>query len=231
VSDIDGVQPLDSRPESLRQLVYAAIRTAIVSKVLMPGTVVSEAALAQRLRVSKTPVREALVRLHSVGLVEQDGLRGMRVVLPSEGLIRQGYEVRWALEGVLARLAAARADPEQQESIAIAAHESLASAERADIDGFRRWDRTFHQAVAGAAANPRLAELADDALSLAGVLRERDVPDVQDAVRCARQHIAISEAVGRRDPQAAGAAAEQHVADVRQMVLDAFAARMSAAVP
>jgi DNA-binding GntR family transcriptional regulator len=230
VSDINGLTPLDSRPESLSQLVYATIRKAIVSKVLMPGTVVSEAALAQRLVVSKTPVREALLRLQSAGLVEQDGSRGLRVVLPSVALIRQGYEVRWALEGVLARLAAQRATQEQQASIAAAAGESLDSAEGADIAGFQRWDHAFHHAVAVAAANARLAELAEDARMLAGVLRERDAPGVQAAIRCARQHIEISEAIGRHDAEAAGAAAERHVADVQQMVLEAFTARVGAAV-
>ncbi len=230
VSDIGILDPIDSKPESLSQLVYTSIRKAIVSKVLMPGTVVSEAALAQQLTVSKTPVREALLRLQAVGLVEQDGGRGLRVVLPSEALIRQAYEVRWALEGILARLAAQRADPEEQESIAAAAAESLANAQRADIEGFRHWDRAFHRAVADAAANPRLAELADDALSLASVLRERDVPDVQDAIRCARQHFAISNAIRHHRSEDAAAASEQHVRDVQQMVLDAFLPRISATV-
>lgn len=230
VSDIGMLDPIGSKPESLSQLVYATIRKAIVSKVLMPGTVVSEAALAQQLTVSKTPVREALLRLQSVGLVEQDGGRGLRVVLPSEALIRQAYEVRWALEGVLARLAAQRADPEEQDAIAAAAAESLAKAEGADIEGFRHWDRAFHRAVTAAAANSRLAQLADDALSLASVLRERDVPDVQDAIRCARQHLAISHAIGHRQSEDAAAAAEQHVRDVQQMVLDAFLPRLSATV-
>ena len=229
MSDIGVLDPIDSKPESLSQRVYTTIRNAVVSKALMPGTVVSEAAVAQQLTVSKTPVREALLRLQSIGLVEQDGGRGLRVVLPSEARIRQAYEVRWALEGVLARLGALRADPETQESICAAADQSLAKAEAGDIEGFKHWDRAFHRAVADAAENPRLAELALDAVSLASVLRERDVPGVEDAISCGHQHVAISQAIRRREAGEAAAAAEQHVRDVQQMVLDAFIPRFTAA--
>jgi DNA-binding GntR family transcriptional regulator len=68
--------PLTEKPESLTQLVYQALRDAIISKRLPPGERVSEASLARQLRVSKTPVREALLRLHAIGLVEADGGRG-----------------------------------------------------------------------------------------------------------------------------------------------------------
>jgi DNA-binding GntR family transcriptional regulator len=227
VTGVEALQPLDAKPESLTQMVYAAIRQAIVSKGLIPGTVVSEASLARRLAVSKTPVREALLRLQAVGLVEPDGMRGLRIVKLSDDVIRQAYEVRMALESDLCRRAAERATATQCQDMAKAAARSLASAEQADTDGFRGWDRRFHRAVADAAASPRLAQLAEDALTLAGVLRERDVPGVQDAIRCARQHLAIAEAIADGDGQAAEDGARQHAEDVGAMVLAAFRQRTS----
>lgn len=225
---LNALQPLEVKPESLTQMVYGAIRQAIVSKALMPGTVVSEASLARRLAVSKTPVREALLRLQAVGLVEPDGARGLRIVLPSEDAIRQAYEVRMVLESALCRRAAERSTEAEREEMAKAAAGSLASAEKGDIDGFKGWDRTFHRAVADAAGNPRLAQLADDALALAGVLRERDVPDVQDAIRCARQHLAIADAIRDSDGDTAEDVARQHAEDVAAMVLAAFRQRTGA---
>jgi DNA-binding GntR family transcriptional regulator len=225
---MDGLQPLDAKPESLSQIVYAAIRQAIVSKALMPGTVVSEASVARRLVVSKTPVREALLRLQAVGLVEQDGVRGLRIVMPSEEAIRQAFEVRVALEAGLCRQAAERVTAELRGEMAMAAAGSLESAEKADIEGFRKWDRIFHRAVAEAADNPRLAQLADDAQALAGVLRERDVPGVQDAIRCSRQHLAIAGAIAQGDAETAESTARQHAQDVGAMVLAAFRDRTGA---
>jgi DNA-binding GntR family transcriptional regulator len=224
---LDGLQPLDVKPESLAQMVYASIRKAIVSKTLMPGTVVSEASVARRLAVSKTPVREALLRLQSVGLVEPDAGRGLRIVMPSEDAIRDAYEVRQVLEAGLCQAAASRGTAAQREAITSAARGSLESAEKGDIEGFRDWDHNFHKAIAQAAGNPRLAQLAEDAMALASVLRERDVPGVQDAIRCAHQHLEIADAIVHGQPHVAADAAQRHTQDVADMVLSAFRQRSS----
>lgn len=221
--DLSNLIPLVAKPQSLTEMVYDAIRGSIVSKRLQPGTVVAEASLAARLHVSKTPVREALLRLQSIGLVEADGARGLRVVLPSEAAIRQAYEVRTVLEEGLARRAAERARGSEREKISAAARQSLEAAEAGDIrSGFKSWDKTFHRAVAAAAGNAQLARLSEDASALATVLRERDVPEIHDAIRCGHQHLAIASAIARSDLKGAGAAAAEHVSDVKQMVLTAF---------
>lgn len=221
---IEGLAPLDAKPESLAQVVYTAVRKAIVSQALRPGTAVSETSVARRLSVSKTPVREALLRLQAVGLVESDG-RGLRIVLPSERAIHDAYETRMVMESGLSRWAAEHASPAHRKVIADAAARSLDAASAADIEGFRIWDRAFHQSIAKATENPRLEQLAEDALALAGVLRDRDVPGVQDAIRCAGQHLEIAAAIGQGNCEAATACAAQHAADVRDMVLTAFRQR------
>lgn len=229
VDATDGLAPLDARRQSLTEMVYESIRGSIVTKRLRPGTVVPEASLAARLRVSKTPVREALLRLQSIGLVEADGARGLRVVSPSEDGIRQAYEVRAVLEQGLCRRAAERADGAARKDLLDAATRSLECAVASDIsEGFRRWDKVFHRAVAAAADNPRLSKLSEDAAALASVLRERDVPDVQDAIRCGRQHIDIANAIASGDPDAAAGASDVHVNDVKHMVLEAFRQRYGA---
>lgn len=81
------LQPLASRPANLTDLVLDALRQSIVDQTLAPGQQVSEASLAKSLQVSKTPVREALLRLRHIGLVEPAS-RGLRVVRPSAGTIR-----------------------------------------------------------------------------------------------------------------------------------------------
>jgi GntR family transcriptional regulator, rspAB operon transcriptional repressor len=222
----DGLAPLDTRRQSLTDMVYDSIRGSIVEKRLSPGTVVPEASLAARLQVSKTPVREALLRLQSIGLVESDGGRGLRVVSPSEAAIQEAYEVRVVLEQGLCRRAAERAGRTECEEILGAAKRSLECAKAGDVrEGFRSWDKVFHRAVAVAAGNPRLAKLSEDAAALASVLRERDVPDVQDAIRCGRQHIDIAKAIAAGDPNGAAAASDVHVNDVKNMVLKAFRER------
>ena len=168
--------PLTEKPESLTQIVYQTLRDAIISKRLPPGERVSEASLARQLRVSKTPVREALLRLQAIGLVEADGGRGGRIVRPSADLIRHTYEVRGSLESLAARLAAERATPAQRSELIEFAAASLGAAQGQDTDGFRRHDGAFHDLLAAAAANPYLARLIDNAYTLTGAARQRDVP-------------------------------------------------------
>ena len=75
---------LEVRPDSLTDAVYEAIRRGIIDRRLAPGSPVTEAALAEQLGVSKTPVREALLRLKDIGVIEPNGKRGGRVVQLSE---------------------------------------------------------------------------------------------------------------------------------------------------
>lgn len=223
---VDGLSPLTEKPQRLTEMAYDAIRSSIVSKRLAPGTAVGEASLASRLRVSKTPVREALLRLQSIGLVELYGSRGFRVVAPSEDSIREAYDARLVLEAGLARLAAEFSSSSEADEILTAAERSLERAEAGDfVEGFRSWDRTFHQAISKAARSARLARMAEDSAVLASVLRDRDVPGVQEAVQCGRQHIEIARGVCSRDPDAAARASAVHVKAVCNIVLLAFADR------
>ena len=214
--------PLTVKPESLTQLVYQALRDAIISKRLPPGERVSEASLARQLRVSKTPVREALLRLHAIGLVEADGGRGGRIVRPSAELIRHTYEVRGALESLAARLAAERATPAQRRQLLELAAASLAAAQDQDLDGFRRHDEAFHDVLAAASANSYLVRLIDNAYTLTAAARQRDVPRAGDSTDCATGHIRIAEAIAGGDAAAATAEAAAHVEMVGRLVLQAF---------
>lgn len=227
VGGLEALGPLNE-PESLTQTVYAELRRAIVTKALSPGTVITEIAVARRLGVSKTPVREALLRLEAIGLVEPDSRRGLRIVVPSEANIANAFEVRSVLEAGLARLAVERATASERSEILVAANSSLAAAEAGDIGGFKSWDRRFHRAVACSARSDRLAELAGNAAALGSVLRERDAPDVNDAIRCAVQHRGIALAIEAGNPEVAVKEAEEHVADVREMVLEEFRRRARA---
>lgn len=216
------LQPLASRPTNLTEMVLEALQQAIVDKVLAPGQQVSEATLAESLQVSKTPVREALLRLRHIGLVEPAG-RGLRVVRPSASSTRYAYELRAGLERTTSALAAARVSEAEADGIAEAAEASLDHARAGDADGFQRLDQTFHERVAAAARNPLLRGAVDDALVLTRALRARDVPASGDSVVCAEQHLAVSRALAEHDDEAAGRLMHQHVQHVMQIVLAALA--------
>jgi DNA-binding GntR family transcriptional regulator len=213
--------PMDLRRHSLTEQVYDAIRDAIVSKVLPPGIRLSEAALAEKFGVSKTPVREALLRLGAVGLVESEA-SGTRVVTPSRDRIRHAYEVRGGHEFTAARLATARAGRREVAALQRVAEQSVLSAEAGDAQGFREFDARFHRGVARAASNPLLTQLVENSFSLTWALRRRDVPVTGDSIDCARQHVSIAGAIREREAQQASMEMLAHIEKVMNMVLDAL---------
>jgi DNA-binding GntR family transcriptional regulator len=211
-------QPLEA-PERLADMVYETIRQSIMDKTLAPGARVTESGIAQQLGVSKTPVREALLRLRRIGVIEPEGARGARVVRPSMAAIREAYEIREALEVFAVRSVAARVSGADLEQIRDTAARSLERAEHGDQAGFREWDFAFHRVIADAAANPRLKEQIEDVFTLIGTLRQRDFPDSRWSVDCARGHVRIAEAIARRDIEGAEAAARDHIRQVEGYVL------------
>jgi DNA-binding GntR family transcriptional regulator len=215
-----AVQPVGLRPQSLTEIAFDRIRDAIVTRALQPGARVSESMLSEMLQVSKTPVREALLRLCHVGLVEPT-TRGLRVILPNRDLIRDAYELRCGLEASAARTAAVRADSAQRQAIVSAAKYSLESARSRDAAGFHQWDTGFHREVARATGNRLLAKAVDDSLMLAFTLRSRDVPTPDGSVHCGQQHVDIAKAITSGDAEAAARGMQDHITRVMAAVLEA----------
>lgn len=209
------------RPDSLSDVVYDSIRAAIVDRTLPPGARVSEAKLAGTLGVSKTPVREALLRLAQVGLIVVDGRRGGRVPESSDERLRGAYELREALEGQTAFLAANKARPEDIHVAEAAAEACLNCAVVGDIQGFRRYDKAFHLAVAHASHSPYLERSAVDTYDLVWTLRLRDSPPTDTAVECAHEHGRIIRAIASGTDSLAKDLMTDHVRKVRDSVLGA----------
>ncbi|WP_084532176.1 GntR family transcriptional regulator [Nocardia miyunensis] len=212
------LRPLAARPDNLTSMVFEEIRDSIVDATIAPGSRVSEASLASQLKVSKTPVREALLRLRHIGLVEPTQ-RGLQVISPSVKAIRDAYEFRAGIEGVAGRYAANRASTEEHENIVLLAEHSLAYAESHDAESFRHYDREFHSAIAAASRNENLRQAVQDSLVLTSALRERDAQTSGDSVACAREHVSVAEAIRAGNPERAGSTLNEHILHVMSLVL------------
>lgn len=213
-----GLLAAAERPRSLGTVAYDAIREAITSKTLPPGRRLTEVELAEQLNVSKTPVREALLRLRQVGLIEPDGQRGVRVITASADRIRYAIEVREALEAFTARSAAEGASEAQRAAVLDAARASAKAAADGRFDDFRRWDHDFHGAIAAVVGNPRIESILDDVHALVAALLERDLPHVETGVD-AHAHLTIAEAIVQGRPDAAAAAMREHLRCVKELAV------------
>jgi DNA-binding GntR family transcriptional regulator len=153
----DTTEGADAPAQNRSSEVYEALRQAIVEGEYRPNQRLVEAELAERLAVSRTPIRESMQRLAADGLV-LSRRRGWIVREHSVQEIRDIFEVRAALEGFAARLAATRATDDELariERIHRSYAERLATTNRGSL---LRDNDDFHDAVVAASGNERLAE-------------------------------------------------------------------------
>lgn len=214
-------------PANMSQLAFESIRSAIMNRTLAPGSRIVETALADQLNVSKTPVREALIQLREIGLIEPDGRRGDRVVRRSAKTLRDAYDIREGLELFAVRIAAERSSPGQRETIRASAEQSLEGALAGDAMRFHDCDLSFHRAVVEVAGNTRLTTIVENAYLLIATLRERDMVNQGVSVRCGEQHVGISAAIDQQDPRLAEVLLREHIRYVGGRVIAAVESEQS----
>lgn len=137
----------------LTDRAYRELEELIVTLRLLPGTLLSEHALAQRLKIGRTPIREALQRLAREGLVVIMPRRGIRVSDIDLDMQLRLLEVRREIEKLMARFAAERATDEERQELAEIADEMLKAGASNDDIAFYRLDQRFNILVATAARN------------------------------------------------------------------------------
>ena len=149
---------------SLRDQAVRRIRAAIVYGDIAPGTIQSAPALAARMGVSVTPVREALLELTSRGMVEQLRNRGFRIVERTPADLDAALELRALLEiPLLVRLAGGVGADDAARLRGIV-EEGVGAARAADFSAFLDLDRRFHLGLLALAGNPRVVEVVDQVL-------------------------------------------------------------------
>ncbi|MEW6421011.1 MAG: GntR family transcriptional regulator [Deinococcota bacterium] len=205
------------RPTLVRDGVYGHLRRAVLDGELAPGERLGEAELGERLGVSRTPIREAIMRLTQEGLLVAEANKGVRVRTVSATEARETYVVREELDGLAASLAA-QAHTEDDAAMLRAALGALNAAQGSDYREQTRLDLAFHQAVTLAAHNAALAELARGLEQRVALIKHQTRtynahPDTQ------AQHAAILEAILARDAASARAAARTHVRTFAALVL------------
>lgn len=202
--------PIDAHRPRLADEVYRQIVTAVGDGTLRPGDRLIQERLAEAMGVSRTPVREALLRLEREGLITPAGRRGFVVRGASEGEIRDIYETREAIEGYAARLLAERGDTAALDRVAdlVAHHASL--ADTSVYEGYLA-NRAVHRAIVEATGNAQLVDLFEAVWDRAvALLLYADVHPTTES-DFETTHAELLEALRSRDPERACAAMIDHV--------------------
>lgn len=149
----------DQEPRSLSERAYQSLLLLLTRIELAPGSIVSEKALVERLGIGRTPVREALQRLATEGLIVHMPNRCMLVADINATNVRHIYEFRRLVDAEAVTLAAARASARDIEELEATKNKMVRCAAKDDIDRYMELDRRFYQQIARAAQNVHLGEV------------------------------------------------------------------------
>ena len=190
---------------SKTDLVAALIRELIITGKLGAGEQLRQRDLAQRFGVSQTPVREAMRRLESEGLLVCDTHRGFTVVTSDQGLLEENFLIRAALESLGASLAASKIDAEGLTRLRDLNERMRALAD--DDPAYAELNREFHFTVYSCACSPLLLSL----MRLLWASLHGGPKVLRTHAESARQHDDILTALTDRDAAGASAQTYQHI--------------------
>lgn len=200
--------------DSLPDFVYAKLRSAIRNQELKPGDRLREVQLAERLGVSRTPVREALKRLEADGLTRVAPPRGFVVTELTHRRVMELYAMREILAGVAARFAAEQASPMEIQTLQeLVAQQGTAK----DATAAARLNDRLREAITSAAHNEfltRATNSLNDALELLGTTTYSVPGRIESGWK---ENKKIVEAIARRNGAVAEEAARLHVRNAAKL--------------
>lgn len=188
---------------------YRRLRDAIQAGELKPGDRVMEIELAEWLQMSRTPVRDALRRLESEGMLAHEPRHGLVVARLDRQAVMELYVMRELLEGTAARLCARHAsDMEVMDLLELVAAEKKLQGE---FETLARHNRRFHEAVHRGAHNRYLEKALSAVNDSMGLLGRSQMLLPHRAQIALDEHTELAHAIERRDAEGAEAAARRHV--------------------
>jgi GntR family transcriptional regulator, vanillate catabolism transcriptional regulator len=217
----------DPERMSLVDKAIIALRSMIMSGALAPAARVPEVALSQQLGISRTPLRQAMDRLTSEGLLERIDTGGCRVASFSIGDIMDAIEIRGVMEGTAARLAAERCadarDLQACDALLARIDAALDRPDGIDFDAYVSLNAQFHGQLAALARSPIVTREVERVMRLplaspSAFLQEQAlIRDFQTSLlRAQHQHRAIVAAIRNREGARAEAIAREHARLARE---------------
>ncbi len=210
---------------TLHQQVADRMREMIRSGTLVRGQKIDEKVLSQAMGVSRTPVRESLRMLASEGLIELVPHKGAYVSQPCIEEIRDMFAVMSVLEGMSARLAAEKMDPEQFHRIERLHRKLERHYLEQDHTSYLKDNQVLHQAVQEISGNPTLMEVINGLRQKILLYRQEQLYQPERFRQSVEEHRGILEALRRRDAEAAESAMRGHLMRQCSALVGLYASR------
>jgi len=204
----------------LRDVVFNTLRQAILRGELKPGERLMEIQLANKLGVSRTPIREAIRKLELEGLVLMIPRRGAEVAEITEKSLRDVLEVRGALEELAVKLACQKITDEQIQELRAAEKEFEMALSSGDVTVYAEADVKFHDVIYHATDNQRLIQLLFNLREQMYRYRVEYLKREESHGTLLIEHKKIIEAIASRDMEASVDAVCQHIDNQVSAVID-----------
>lgn len=214
---------------ALHEQVANRLRQMLVENRIVPGAKLNERELSEVLKVSRTPLREAIKMLAAEGLVELLPNRGAIAVELSETDVLNTFEVMAGLEAQSGELAAQRITEAELDEIKAMHYEMLAAWTRRDLPSYYRLNAAIHRAINAAAKNPVLTATYNQVNARLQALRFRSNQDGEKWNAAVKEHEAMIDALTRRDAVAMRAVLLAHLENKRDVVMEQLRAARPAA--
>jgi DNA-binding GntR family transcriptional regulator len=212
--DLDSYRPL-------REIVFETLREAIIKGLLKPGERLMEIQIAEELGVSRTPVREAIRKLELEGFLVMVARKGAYVADISVKDITDIFEVRAALEGLAAGLAAERITEEELEQLERALVQ-ISEATTSDLNSVVQSDTSFHELIYRASRNQRLQQIVIHLQEQIQRFRTVSLSQPGRTRFFIEEHRKIVEAISERNSELASLLAREHIESAEQSLLGAL---------
>lgn len=206
----------------LREVVFEALREAIINGSLRPGERMMEIQLAEQLGVSRTPVREAIRKLELEGFVVMIPRKGAYVAGISLKDIADVFEVRAALEALAAGLAAERITAEELEELERMLVRKAECIESNNLEELIEVDTLFHEAMYKASRNEKLKQIIHNLREQIQRFRSTSLSTPGRMKEALEEHKKIVEAISERNVVLAQELAQEHIENAENSMLEAL---------
>lgn len=203
----------------LRDVVFQTLRESILTGELKPGERLMEIHLAEKLGVSRTPIREAIRKLELEGLVTMIPRRGAQVSQITEGNLRDVLEVRRALDALAVELACERITEEELARLKCACQEFEKVTETGDVVQITQADVRLHDIIVRASGNRRLEQMVNNLSQQMYRYRLEYIKDESSYETLIGEHSVIYDCISRRDAAAGAEAIKSHVDNQEKSII------------
>lgn len=206
----------------LREVIFNSLREAIIIGELRPGERLMEVQLAEKMGVSRTPVREAIRKLELEGLVNMIPRKGAHVAELSVKDIMDVLEVRASLDGLATALAAERITDDELKELKFINGQFATYIEKENINSSIKKDVEFHDIIYKASRNDKLIAILNNLREQVQRFRVIYIKDYSSPKNLIKEHNDIFEAMETRNPESARGLAKTHIVNQEATILNSL---------